>query len=70
MRTFFKFILLLILCIPFYGLSQGFSLSNGKKFEKVNFKLINNLIIIPIEVNGAELSFILDSGVSKPILFN
>ena len=52
------------------GLTQGFELPNGKKYEKVNFKLINNLIIIPIEVNGAKLSFILDSGVSKPILFN
>ena len=31
---------------------------------------MNNLIIIPIEVNGAQLSFILDSGVNKPILFN
>lgn len=70
MRTLFKIILLLTLCIPFYGISQGFRLSNGKKFEKINFKLINNLIIIPIEVNGAKLSFILDSGVSKPILFN
>ncbi|MGB5783380.1 MAG: retropepsin-like aspartic protease, partial [Eudoraea sp.] len=70
MRTIFKFLLLLTLCIPFYGLTQGFELPNGKKFEKVNFKLINNLIIVPIEVNGAMLSFILDSGVSKPILFN
>ncbi len=70
MRTIIKFLLVLTLCIPFYGLSQGFELQNGKKFEKVNFKLINNLIIIPIEVNGAKLSFILDSGVSKPILFN
>lgn len=32
--------------------------------------MINNLIVIPLEVNGAKLSFILDSGVSKPILFN
>ena len=70
LRTIFKFLLLLTLCIPFYGLTQGFELPTGKKFEKVNFKLINNLIIIPIEVNGAKLSFILDSGVSKPILFN
>ena len=70
MRRLFKILLLLILWLPSYGLSQGFGLSNGKKFEKVNFKLINNLIIIPLEVNGAKLSFILDSGVSKPILFN
>jgi hypothetical protein len=61
---------LLILCIPLIGISQGYELAEGKKFEKINFQLINNLIIIPIEVNGANLSFILDSGVSKPILFN
>lgn len=36
----------------------------------MRFELINNLIVIPLEVNGAKLSFILDSGVSKPILFN
>ncbi|WP_373018082.1 retropepsin-like aspartic protease, partial [Muriicola sp.] len=40
------------------------------KFQKVNFQLINNLIVMPLEVNGAKLNFILDSGVSKPILFN
>jgi len=27
-------------------------------------------MVIPLEVNGTELSFILDSGVSKPLLFN
>ncbi|WP_424290791.1 aspartyl protease family protein [Eudoraea sp.] len=52
------------------GIGQEFNLPKGKKYEKVSFQLINNLIIIPIKVNGAELSFILDSGVSKPILFN
>ena len=45
-------------------------MAKGVKVQKVNFQLINNLIIIPLEVNGAKLSFILDSGVSKPILFN
>ncbi len=38
--------------------------------SKIKFELINNLIVLPVEVNGVELSFILDSGVSKPILFN
>jgi len=37
---------------------------------KVKFQLIDNLIIIPVEINGVPLSFLLDSGVSKPILFN
>ncbi|THV59128.1 PDZ domain-containing protein [Flagellimonas alvinocaridis] len=41
-----------------------------QKFQKVKFELINNLIIIPIEINGSDLTFVLDSGVSKPILFN
>ena len=38
--------------------------------DKVRFDLVGNLIILPVELNGVELSFVLDSGVSKPILFN
>lgn len=38
--------------------------------QRVSFKLINNLIVIPLEINGRTLSFILDSGVNKTILFN
>lgn len=50
--------------------AQGtFVLQNGIK-DKINFKLINNLIVIPVEVNGAKLSFLLDTGISKPIIFN
>jgi hypothetical protein len=60
----------LIWCCPVLLISQNFELPAGEKFQKVKFELVNNLIIIPIEVNGAELSFILDSGVNKPILFN
>ena len=51
-------------------MAQHFDLAEGVKSQKIKFKLINNLIVIPLEVNGAKLSFILDSGVSKPILFN
>lgn len=50
--------------------AQGnFYLLNSNK-DKIKFELINNLIVIPVEVNGVRLSFLLDSGVSKPILFN
>jgi hypothetical protein len=54
----------------FVGKAQSFDLPEGQKYEKVKFQLINNLIVIPIEVNGTPLSFILDSGVSSPILFS
>ncbi len=42
----------------------------GKEKASVRFKLINNLIIIPVEINGVEMSFLLDSGVNKPIMFS
>ncbi|GAA3564580.1 hypothetical protein GCM10022395_13840 [Snuella lapsa] len=45
-------------------------IQNKKQTDKIRFKLINNLIVIPVEVNGVTLSFILDTGVSKPIIFN
>ncbi|MDF0708176.1 aspartyl protease family protein [Flagellimonas okinawensis] len=53
-----------------FAFGQGYRLPEGEKFQKIKFELINNLIIIPVEINGTELTFILDSGVSKPILFN
>lgn len=50
--------------------AQGnFTLPNSDS-DKIRFQLINNLIVIPVEVNGVKLSFLLDSGVSKPLLFN
>ena len=46
----------------FYGVN--------KNKQQITFKLINNLIVIPLKINGKELSFILDTGVNKTILFN
>ena len=60
----------LFLLLPFLVCAQGYTLPDNQKFEKIRFQLINNLIVIPIDVNGTELSFVLDSGVSTPILFN
>ena len=69
--SLFRFVAIL-LCgvLSFQAMGQGFSLPHGQKHERVRFKLLNNLIIVPIEINGAKLSFVLDSGVGKPILFN
>ena len=70
MKNLFNFILF-FLCFNSLGVSQGkFTIQNNKKSDKINFKLINNLIIIPVKVNDVELSFILDTGVSKTIIFN
>ncbi len=63
----------------FFALFASFSSLHGQhyqllgksdKSQKVRFELINNLMVIPLEVNGSKLSFILDTGVSTPILFN
>ncbi|HEY9170208.1 MAG TPA: aspartyl protease family protein [Lutibacter sp.] len=47
-----------------------FQLENARKKQSISFKLSNNLIIFPIEVNGRPLNFILDSGVGATLLFN
>ena len=70
MFTKFRSLFFVVICLPLLGVSQGFSLPDGQRSQKIQFELINNLIIIPVEVNGVQLSFILDSGVRKPILFN
>lgn len=58
------------MCFPLLVNAQGFELPEGKESQRIKFQLVNNLIVVPMTVNGAKLSFILDSGVSKPILFN
>tara|TARA_R110002050_G_scaffold169_7_gene1123 strand:- start:1422 stop:2753 length:1332 start_codon:yes stop_codon:yes gene_type:complete len=63
-------IAILTMCFTFSVIAQSYQLPAGEKFHKVKFELINNLMIIPVEVNGTELSFVLDSGVGTPILFN
>lgn len=49
---------------------NSFRILSGKDQASVSFKLINNLIVIPVEINGVEMSFLLDSGVNKPIMFS
>ncbi|HLF53227.1 aspartyl protease family protein [Flavobacterium sp.] len=49
---------------------DGFQFQNNKNKIVVPFELINNLIFIPIKVNGVELNFLLDTGVNETILFS
>jgi len=52
--------------------AQGsFVLSPGQKDKAVvPFKLVNNMMVIKAKVNGKELSFLVDTGVKKTVLFN
>ncbi|CAL2104250.1 PDZ domain-containing protein [Tenacibaculum sp. 190130A14a] len=70
MRKKLLTLLLLHVCLLSFG--QGKFQFFGKKTDKqtVSFRLINNLIVIPLEINDKPLSFILDTGVNKTILFN
>ncbi|GAA3624542.1 PDZ domain-containing protein [Flavivirga jejuensis] len=64
-------LILMFFCLSILSFSQNkFVIQNKKQSDKIKFKLISNLIIIPVEVNGVSLSFLLDTGVSKPIIFN
>lgn len=64
------FLMGFLLLLPFNGTSQNqFVLSEGEKSDRISFKLLNNLMLIPVTVNGVELTFLLDTGVSSTILF-
>ena len=64
-------VIILFFCLYNFSFSQGkFIIQNNKQSDKIKFKLINNIIAIPVEINGVTLSFLLDTGVSKPIIFN
>lgn len=61
--------ILLLFSVCAFGQSE-FQMSYGKSKVVVPFKFINNLIFIPVNVNGEELTFLLDSGVEQTILFS
>ncbi len=70
MKHFKILFLLAVILVPIGIMGQGFRIPETLKFQKIKFELVNNLMLIPLEVNGSKLTFVLDSGVSKPILFN
>jgi hypothetical protein len=64
-----------VICLISSGLqaqitNPRFELVNDVSSTKIPFDLINNLIIVPVYVNGTELNFILDTGVQFNIIFN
>ncbi|MFB9108345.1 PDZ domain-containing protein [Flavobacterium gyeonganense] len=67
-----KYILLFFLLLTSFisDAQDDFLIERNKKKVVIPFKLINNLVFIPIKVNGIELNFLLDSGVDETILFS
>jgi hypothetical protein len=60
---------LFIYVLPVLG-QEGFVFEKNVDKVVIPFKFINNLIFIPIKVNGVELNFLMDSGVEETILFS
>ncbi len=67
MKSFVIFLLLLVSI--FSDAQNSFEMKESKKIV-IPFQLINNLIFIPIEVNGVELTFFLDTGVNETTIFS
>lgn len=65
-----KFLFIISLIFSVLTKAQdGFVLDSADK-TVIKFKLINNLIFIPMNVNGVELNFMLDSGIAETLLFS
>ncbi|GEP52496.1 hypothetical protein FNO01nite_31680 [Flavobacterium noncentrifugens] len=68
MTSKFAFVLFLVSAI--IHSQDHFEFETNKSKITIPFKLINNLIFIPVKVNGAELNFLLDTGVEETILLS
>ncbi len=71
LKLIFRYNILCFLLLNFwFTAAQGNFFLKHDVSKKIHFEFTSNLIIIPVEINGVTLSFILDTGVSKPVLFN
>ncbi len=67
----FKYFFLIWLLSFFQTYAQNnFSIINKQEKEKISFKLVNNLVLLPVVLNGEEFTFLLDTGVKQSLLFN
>ncbi|MGV3696487.1 aspartyl protease family protein [Flavobacterium sp.] len=64
-----QFFFFLLCFVNGFGQSE-FIMDKHRSKVVIPFKFINNLIFIPVNVNGEELTFLLDSGVEQTILFS
>ncbi len=62
--------ILFLLSINFIFSQGNFKFLTNKKKISIPFQVGNNLVIIPVELNGVKLNFLLDTGVESTILFS
>lgn len=68
-RLYLLSVFVLISSFPVFSQVLGFSLADGKKKVQIPIEIYNNLIVVPVVLNGAlPLKFILDTGVRTAIL--
>lgn len=67
---FLRIFLFLLSCCSVTA-QRGFRFPDGDARRiSIPFQFVNNLIVVPVEVNGVELNFLLDTGVDETILFS
>ncbi len=63
--------LILLFSLTVVQAQDGFEFNDVRQETAViRFEMINNLIFIPVEVNGVLLNFLLDTGVEQTVLFS
>ena len=62
--------LIFLLTINFGFCQAGFMFPFGVDKVEIAFDLEKNLILIPVELNGVQMRFLLDTGVAETILFS
>lgn len=59
-----------IFCAYLMMAQDGFVFSGKKSKITIPIEFVNNLIIVPLELNGYKMNFLLDTGVEESILFS
>jgi hypothetical protein len=68
-RLCLLYFLICLSSLPASGQILGFSLADGKRKVQIPIDIYNNLVVVPVVLNGAlPLKFILDTGVRTAIL--
>lgn len=66
-----QIVFFLFLGVSTWSFSQdNFQLPSHKKQDKIKFQLVNNMILLPVKVNGVPLTFLLDTGASSSVIFS